>query len=81
MLLTLCRLFLPLNTCLSCLVRVFYVIMLSSILMCHLFLSFSTVETPNIKTPLHTIIKLCPAAYGCRVEEIIFPIQGVDNEK
>lgn len=43
--------------------------------------SSSPAETPMIKTPLHSIIKLSPAAYGCRVEEIIVPIEAVDDER
>lgn len=42
---------------------------------------FFAAETPKIKTPLHSIIKLSPAAYGCRVEEIIVPIEAVDDER
>lgn len=38
-------------------------------------------ETPLIKTPLHSIIKLSPAAYGCREEEIIVPIDAVEDTK
>ncbi len=38
-------------------------------------------ELPYIKVPLHTIIKLTPVAYGCKVEEIPIPIEAVDTHR
>jgi len=31
--------------------------------------------------PLHTVIKLTPIAYGCRVEYIKIPIEAVDTHR
>jgi hypothetical protein len=31
--------------------------------------------------PLHTVIKLTPVAYGCRVEYIKIPIEAVDTHR
>ncbi|XP_015786872.1 6-phosphofructo-2-kinase/fructose-2,6-bisphosphatase isoform X3 [Tetranychus urticae] len=45
------------------------------------FLDKSSAEMPVIKTPLHTIIKLTPVAYGCNIEEIVVPIDAVDDHK
>lgn len=34
-------------------------------------------ELPYLKVPLHTIIKLTPVAYGCKVEHIPLPVEAV----
>jgi 6-phosphofructo-2-kinase/fructose-2,6-biphosphatase 2 len=34
------------------------------------FLDLPPEELPYIKVPLHTVIKLTPIAYGCRVEQV-----------
>lgn len=44
-------------------------------------LSFSAVELPYLKVPLHTIIKLTPQAYGCKVEFYKVPIDCVDTHR
>lgn len=44
-------------------------------------LLISLAEVPVIRIPLHTIIKLTPAAYGCVKEEIAIPIYAVDDHK
>lgn len=38
-------------------------------------------ELPYLKVPLHTIIKLTPVAYGCRVEHMKLPIEAVDTHR
>lgn len=45
------------------------------------FLDKTADELPYIKVPLHTIIKLTPVAYGCKVEEIPIPIEAVDTHR
>ena len=43
--------------------------------------NFLTDELPYLQVPLHTIIKLTPVAYGCKVENIILPIDAVDTHR
>lgn len=38
-------------------------------------------ELPYVEVPLHTIIKLTPVAYGCRVEEIRMPVAAVNTHR
>lgn len=38
-------------------------------------------ELPYLCVPLHTVIKLTPVAYGCRVEHIKLPIEAVDTHR
>ncbi|XP_049291884.1 6-phosphofructo-2-kinase/fructose-2,6-bisphosphatase-like isoform X1 [Anopheles funestus] len=45
------------------------------------FLDKSADELPYLKVPLHTIIKLTPVAYGCKVEHIMLPIHAVDTHR
>ncbi|XP_019766645.2 6-phosphofructo-2-kinase/fructose-2,6-bisphosphatase isoform X2 [Dendroctonus ponderosae] len=45
------------------------------------FLDKSADELPYLKVPLHTIMKLTPVAYGCRVEHITLPIGAVDTHR
>ncbi|XP_026479117.1 6-phosphofructo-2-kinase/fructose-2,6-bisphosphatase 2-like isoform X1 [Ctenocephalides felis] len=45
------------------------------------FLDKSADELPYLKVPLHTIIKLTPVAYGCRMEYINFSIDAVDTHR
>lgn len=45
-----------------------------------IFLTFLD-ELPYLKVPLHTIIKLTPVAYGCRVEHIPLNIPAVDTHR
>ncbi|XP_076058830.1 6-phosphofructo-2-kinase/fructose-2,6-bisphosphatase 1-like isoform X2 [Oratosquilla oratoria] len=45
------------------------------------FLDKPAVELPYLKVPLHTIIKLTPQAYGCKVEFFKIPINCVDTHR
>ncbi|PSN37760.1 6-phosphofructo-2-kinase/fructose-2 [Blattella germanica] len=45
------------------------------------FLDKSADELPYLFVPLHTIIKLTPVAYGCKVEHIKLPIECVDTHR
>jgi len=38
-------------------------------------------ELPYLEVPLHTIMKLTPVAYGCKVENIRLPIEAVDTHR
>ena len=38
-------------------------------------------ELPYIHVPLHSVIKLTPVAYGCRMETIPIPIEAVDTHR
>ncbi|XP_011300468.1 6-phosphofructo-2-kinase/fructose-2,6-bisphosphatase 1 isoform X1 [Fopius arisanus] len=40
-----------------------------------------TDELPYLQVPLHTIMKLTPVAYGCKVERIRLPIDAVDTHR
>ena len=46
--------------------------------MCKLFVS---VDLPYLKVPLHTVIKLTPVAYGCRVEFVSLNIPAVNTHR
>ncbi|KAI5744443.1 hypothetical protein M8J76_002304 [Diaphorina citri] len=45
------------------------------------FLDKSADELPYLQVPLHTIIKLTPVAYGCKMEMIKLPIDAVDTHR
>ncbi|XP_063704058.1 6-phosphofructo-2-kinase/fructose-2,6-bisphosphatase [Culicoides brevitarsis] len=45
------------------------------------FLDKSADDLPYLKVPLHTIIKLTPVAYGCKVEHITLPVDAVDTHR
>lgn len=45
------------------------------------FLDKSPEELPYLEVPLHTVIKLTPVAYGCKVEHIKLPIDAVDTHR
>jgi len=45
------------------------------------FLEKPLSELPYIKVPLHTLIKITPVASGCQVEQIQFPVGGVDTHR
>jgi len=45
------------------------------------FLDKPAEELPYLEVPLHTIIKLNPVAYGCKVEHIKLPIEAVDTHR
>jgi 6-phosphofructo-2-kinase/fructose-2,6-biphosphatase 2 len=38
-----------------------------------------TDELPYLNVPLHSVIKLTPIAYGCRMETIKFDVKAVDT--
>uniref|UniRef100_A0A8C8H283 6-phosphofructo-2-kinase domain-containing protein n=1 Tax=Oncorhynchus tshawytscha TaxID=74940 RepID=A0A8C8H283_ONCTS len=38
-------------------------------------------ELPYLKCPLHTVLKLTPVAYGCRVEHICLNIEAVNTHR
>ncbi len=40
-----------------------------------------TDQLPYLEVPLHTLIKLTPVAYGCKMELIRFPIDAVDTHR
>ncbi|GAA6095924.1 6-phosphofructo-2-kinase/fructose-2,6-bisphosphatase 1 isoform X4 [Tachysurus ichikawai] len=45
------------------------------------FLDKTAAELPYLKCPLHTVLKLTPVAYGCRVESIYLNIQAVNTHR
>uniref|UniRef100_A0A1B6CPW8 6-phosphofructo-2-kinase domain-containing protein n=1 Tax=Clastoptera arizonana TaxID=38151 RepID=A0A1B6CPW8_9HEMI len=45
------------------------------------FLDKSAEDLPYLQVPLHTIIKLTPVAYGCRMEYVKLPIDAVDTHR
>ncbi|XP_030829073.1 6-phosphofructo-2-kinase/fructose-2,6-bisphosphatase isoform X1 [Strongylocentrotus purpuratus] len=45
------------------------------------FLDKNSDELPYLKCPLHTVIKLTPVAYGCRVETVTLNIPAVDTHR
>ncbi|GFU12519.1 hypothetical protein NPIL_661261 [Nephila pilipes] len=45
------------------------------------FLDKKSTEIPRIKVPLHTILKLTRAAYGCDIQEIRVPVDAVDDHQ
>jgi len=45
------------------------------------FLDKPSDQLPYLEVPLHTIIKLTPIAYGCRVDYISVPIEAVDTHR
>lgn len=47
----------------------------------NVFSIFFAEELPYLEVPLHTIIKLTPVAYGCKVEHIQLPIEAVDTHR
>ena len=46
----------------------------------HRFIFFPE-ELPYIHVPLHTVLKLTPIAYGCRVEMLALPVEAVDTHR
>lgn len=38
-------------------------------------------QLPYVEVPLHTIIKLTPVAYGCKMEMIKMPIEAVNTHR
>ncbi|NWR97054.1 F263 bisphosphatase, partial [Motacilla alba] len=45
------------------------------------FLDKSADEMPYLKCPLHTVLKLTPVAYGCRVESIFLNVEAVNTHR
>uniref|UniRef100_A0A8C5MLW9 6-phosphofructo-2-kinase/fructose-2,6-biphosphatase 3 n=1 Tax=Leptobrachium leishanense TaxID=445787 RepID=A0A8C5MLW9_9ANUR len=45
------------------------------------FLDKPADEMPYLKCPLHTLLKLTPLAYGCRVETINFNVEAVNTHR
>ncbi|KAL4655811.1 6-phosphofructo-2-kinase/fructose-2,6-bisphosphatase 4-like [Arapaima gigas] len=45
------------------------------------FLDKSAEELPYLKCPLHTVLKLTPVAYGCRVESIFLKVVAVNTHR
>ncbi|KAM6925490.1 6-phosphofructo-2-kinase/fructose-2,6-bisphosphatase [Xenentodon cancila] len=45
------------------------------------FLDKSDDELPYLKCPLHTILKLTPVAYGCKVESIYLNVEAVNTHR
>jgi len=45
------------------------------------FLDKPSDELPYLEVPLHTVIKLTPIAYGCRVEYVSLPVEAVDTHR
>ncbi|XP_055021726.1 6-phosphofructo-2-kinase/fructose-2,6-bisphosphatase [Boleophthalmus pectinirostris] len=45
------------------------------------FLDKSADELPYLKCPLHTVLKLTPVAYGCKVESIYLNIEAVNTHR
>jgi broad specificity phosphatase PhoE/predicted kinase len=43
------------------------------------FMDNTEEELPYIKVPLHTIVKLTPVAYGCKMEQFPVPVPCVDT--
>lgn len=48
---------------------------------CPIKVLFFLDELPYLQVPLHTVIKLTPIAYGCRVEYVKIPIEAVDTHR
>jgi len=38
-------------------------------------------ELPYLEVPLHSLIKLTPVAYGCKMEQINFSIDAVNTHR
>uniref|UniRef100_A0A8C7YVE3 6-phosphofructo-2-kinase domain-containing protein n=1 Tax=Oryzias sinensis TaxID=183150 RepID=A0A8C7YVE3_9TELE len=45
------------------------------------FLNKSDDELPYLKCPLHTVLKLTPIAYGCKVESVFLNIEAVNTHR
>uniref|UniRef100_A0A8B9LGM4 6-phosphofructo-2-kinase/fructose-2,6-biphosphatase 4 n=1 Tax=Astyanax mexicanus TaxID=7994 RepID=A0A8B9LGM4_ASTMX len=45
------------------------------------FLDKSAEELPYLKCPLHTVLKLTPVAYGCKVESIYLNVDAVNTHR
>ncbi|XP_053499030.1 6-phosphofructo-2-kinase/fructose-2,6-bisphosphatase isoform X4 [Ictalurus furcatus] len=45
------------------------------------FLDKSAEELPYLKCPLHTVLKLTPVAYGCKVESVFLKVDAVNTHR
>ncbi|XP_027732609.1 6-phosphofructo-2-kinase/fructose-2,6-bisphosphatase [Vombatus ursinus] len=45
------------------------------------FLDKSAEELPYLKCPLHTVLKLTPVAYGCKVDSIYLNVEAVNTHR
>ncbi|KAM4615293.1 6-phosphofructo-2-kinase/fructose-2,6-bisphosphatase 3 [Polymixia lowei] len=45
------------------------------------FLDKSADEMPYLKCPLHTVLKLTPVAYGCKVESVCLNVEAVNTHR
>lgn len=45
------------------------------------FLDHSSEELPYLRVPLHTVVKLTPVAYGCRVEKFDLKVPAVNTHR
>uniref|UniRef100_A0A4W3K9N8 6-phosphofructo-2-kinase/fructose-2,6-biphosphatase 4b n=1 Tax=Callorhinchus milii TaxID=7868 RepID=A0A4W3K9N8_CALMI len=45
------------------------------------FLDKTAEELPYLKCPLHTVLKLTPVAYGCKVESIFLNVEAVNTHR
>uniref|UniRef100_H2THJ6 6-phosphofructo-2-kinase/fructose-2,6-biphosphatase 4b n=1 Tax=Takifugu rubripes TaxID=31033 RepID=H2THJ6_TAKRU len=45
------------------------------------FLDKTAEELPYIKCPLHTVLKLTPVAYGCKVESVYLGVDSVNTQR
>ncbi|TMS15818.1 6-phosphofructo-2-kinase/fructose-2,6-bisphosphatase 1 [Larimichthys crocea] len=45
------------------------------------FLDKSASELPYLKCPLHTVLKLTPVAYGCKVESVFLNVEAVNTHR
>ncbi|KAL6119035.1 pfkfb1 [Pungitius sinensis] len=45
------------------------------------FLDKTSHELPYLKCPLHTVLKLTPVAYGCKVESVFLNIEAVNTHR
>ena len=45
------------------------------------FMDKEQADLPYLRVPLHTIVKLTPVAYGCKMEEISMNIDAVDTHR
>ncbi|KAF0022110.1 hypothetical protein F2P81_025637 [Scophthalmus maximus] len=45
------------------------------------FLDKSADELPYLKCPLHTVLKLTPMAYGCKVESVCLSVDAVNTHR
>ncbi|XP_031421906.1 6-phosphofructo-2-kinase/fructose-2,6-bisphosphatase 1 isoform X2 [Clupea harengus] len=45
------------------------------------FLDKNSAELPYLKCPLHTVLKLTPVAYGCKVESVFLNVEAVNTHR